>query len=247
MILMDSNVSSFTKSRRNSITQMRIKQILSYVMECHNIFLDDGITYSKSAVSASGTVMFEDHLKFEFVEKYLVKNKSLLQSKVSELEEINFACETQKRYIDVLDGKIKPDKIDVIINKIGLQKVWDNEPDENVYFALECKRILKKSDSKDYVLDIEKFVNRAHINLRLPFEGQIAFIENSKLNHKIVSDEVNFILRVTPSIITDSFLLEEKLHTTIEGTYLSRHIRNHNKQFFSIYHLLFDYSKVVLN
>lgn len=247
MILMDSNVSLFTKSRKNSITQKRIKQILSYVMECHKIFLEDGITYSKSEISSLGTVMFEDHLKFEFVEKYLVKNKLLLQSKISDLEEINFTCETQKRYIDVIDGKIKPDKIDVFINKLGLKKTWENEPDENVYFALECKRILIKSDSKDYVQDIAKFVNRAHVDLRLPFEGQIAFIENSKLNHQIVSDEVNSILKLTPSIHTDIILLEDKLHTTIGGTYLSQHKRNHNKQSFSIYHLMFDYSKVVLN
>ncbi|MBC7523108.1 MAG: hypothetical protein H7239_01515 [Flavobacterium sp.] len=244
---MGSNSLAFVKSRRNSITQKRIKQILSYVMECHNLFLQDGITYSKSSITASGTVMFEDHLKFEFVEKYLVKNKLLLKSKISELEEINFLCETQKRYIDFIDGKIKPDKIDVFINKLGLQKTWENESDENVYLALECKRILIKSDAKDYVLDIEKFVNRSHVDLRLPFEGQIAFIENSKLNHKIISDEVNSILKLSSSIETDLFLLSEKLHSTLNCTYLSKHKRNHNKQSFSIYHLMFDYSKVVLN
>lgn len=244
---MTSSASTFVKARRNSITEKRIKQILSYIMECHRLFLADGITYSKSAVSAAGTVMFEDHLKFEFVEKYLVKYKYLLKGRISELDEINFACETQKRYTDFSDGKIKPDKIDVFINKLGLQNTWIGEPDENIYFALECKRILVKSDSKDYVGDIEKFVDRAHIDLRLPFEGQIAFIENPRLNDKIVSDEVNTILRANTSIDTDFFLLPEKLHTTVNGTYLSKHKRRHNDQLFSIYHLMFDYSKIVLN
>src|SRR5690554_1554766 len=138
---MGSSVSTFIKSRKNSITEKRIKQILSYVMECHKIFLNDGITYSKSAISASGTVMFEDHLKFEFVENYLVKNKSLLKNKISELEEINFACETQQRYLDVKDNKVKPDKIDIYINKLGLKNIFLNEEDENIYFAIECKRI----------------------------------------------------------------------------------------------------------
>lgn len=245
---MGSSVSTFIKSRKNSITEKRIKQILSYVMECHKIFLNDGITYSKSAISASGTVMFEDHLKFEFVENYLVKNKSLLKNKISELEEINFACETQQRYLDVKDNKVKPDKIDIYINKLGLKNIFLNEEDENIYFAIECKRIQILSDSKDYVLDIEKkFVNRIHNNLRLPFEGQIAFIENSKLNHKIVSDEVNSILKTTSSIHTNTFLLPNKFHSTLDSTYMSKHLRNYNKQLFSIFHLMFDYSKVVLN
>lgn len=244
---MSSNASTFVKARRNSITEKRIKQILSYVLECHKLFKSDGITYSKSDIRAAGTVMFEDHLKFEFVEKYLVKHKELLKDKISDLEQINFACETQKRYTDITDGKTKPDKIDVFINKLGLQNAWLDEPDENIYFALECKRISIKSDSKDYVLDIEKFVNRAHHDLRLPFEGQIAFIENTRLNDQIISDEVNDILKATLMIDTDLFLIPEKLHTSIDGTYLSKHRRKHNNQAFSIYHLMFDYSNIVLN
>ena len=246
---MGSNALAFTKSRKTSITQKRIQQILSYVLERHRIFLNDGITYSQTVVKASGTVMFEDHLKFEFVEKYLQINKKLLKSKISELEEINFVSETQQRYYDAKDGLLKPDKIDIYINKLGLQKEWKNDADENIYFALECKRIKIKSDSKDYVLDIEnKFVNRNHINLRLPFEGQIAFIENSKLDHIIISDEVNSILKASTSIITDSFLLPEKLHSSINGTYLSKHKRNSPKnESILIFHLMFDYSKVVLN
>lgn len=244
---MDFSASTFITARKNSITEKRIKQILSYVMECQKLFQSDGITYSKSTIAAEGTVMFEDHLKFEFVEKYLVKHKGLLKGKISDLEEINFACETQKRYTDFNDGKTKPDKIDVFINKIGLQKIWQNEPDENIYFAMECKRIAIKSDSKDYVMDIEKFTSRAHQDLRLPYEGQIAFIENARLNDKIISDEVNIILKQDLSITTDSFLFPEKLHSTINGTYLSKHRRKHNNLAFSIFHLMFDYSKIVQN
>lgn len=245
---MGSNVATFVQARSNSVTQQRIKQILSYVMECHSIFLIDGITYSKSAIASMGTVMFEDYLKFEFVENYLVKNKSLLKGKISELEEINFACETQQRYMDAVDGKIKPDKIDIYINKLGLKNIFAKEEDENIYFAIECKRIQILSDSKDYVLDIQnKFVNRTHINTRLPFEGQIAFIENSKLDHNIVSNKINSILKTTLSIETDLFLTPDKLHKKMGGTYMSSHKRNHGKHPFSVYHLMFDYRKVVLN
>lgn len=243
---MDSSANQFTETRKYNITQNRIRQILSYVLECHKIFLNDGITYSKSEISNSGTVMFEDHLKFEFVEKYLVKNKFLLQSKISQLEEINFACESQQRYIDASDNKLKPDKIDIYINKLGLKNIL-KEDDENIYFAIECKRIKILSDTKDYVLDIQKYVDRNHINFRLPFEAQIAFIENVNLNHKIISDKVISILKDS-IIVTDSFLLPEKLHSSVDGTYSSVHKKNFgSKDSFLIYHLMFDYSKVVLN
>ena len=244
---MGSNATNFTKSRQDNSTHARIKAILSYIMECHKLFLNDGIQYSESVISDAGTVMFEDHLKFEFVENYLIKNKHLLKGKISELEEINFACETQQRYKDVTDGdKIKPDKIDIYVNKLGLQEVW-NQAEEYIYFALECKRIKIKSDTKEYVQDIAKFANRNHINLRLPFEGQIAFIENKNLDHTIVSDAVNDNLKAHTSIVTDIYLTSVPLHSTIGGTYLSEHKKNFgvdNK--FSIYHLMFDYTKVVV-
>jgi len=245
---MASNISAFVKSRKNSITEQRIKQILSYIMECHRIFLNDGVTYSEKEIKASTTVPFEDHLKFEFIDKYLVKNKFLLRNKISELEEINFSPESQQRYLDVCDGKIKPDKIDIYINKLGLKKNFKNEEDENIYFALECKRIKILSDVKDYVLDMEnKFVNRNHINLRLPFEGQIAFIENKKLTHIDISNQANNILK-TKSFKTEKYLCAEKLHSIIDGTYLSIHKRNFNNQdSFAIYHLMLNYSNIVLN
>lgn len=244
---MDSSADQFTQTRRYNLTEKRIKIIVSYLLECHKIFLGDGITYSQKEISQNGTVMFEDHLKFEFVEKYLVKNKFLLKNKISELDEINFACETQQRYIDFADNKLKPDKIDIYVNKLGLKDIL-NEDDENIYLAIECKRIKILSDSKDYVLDIEKFTNRQHTNLRLPFEGQIAFIENKKLNHKIISDEVNIILKDSDSIETESYLMPEILHSSVDGSYLSKHKKNFgNKDSFLIYHLMFDYSNVVLN
>lgn len=245
---MASNISTFVKSRKKSITQQRIKHILSYVMECHRIFLNDSITYSKSEIRASSTIMFEDFLKIEFVEKYLIKNKFLLKNTISELEEINFAYETQQRYVDIKDGKTKPDKIDIYINKLGLKKFFKTEEDENIYFALECKRIKILSDVNDYVLDIEnKFINRKHINLRLPFEGQIAFIENKKLSHIDISNQANNILK-TKSFKTEKYLCAEKLHSTIDGTYLSIHKRNFNNQdSFAIYHLMLNYSNIVLN
>ena len=72
------------------------------------------------------------------------------------------------------------------------------------------------------------------------------FIENNKLNHKLIKDEVNLILKQISTIKTDLFLQQEKLHSSIDGTYLSKHRRNFNQKSFSIYHLMLDYSKVVI-
>ncbi len=244
---MVNNASRFTRNRKDvlSITNQRISQILWYIIECHQVFINDNKKYSKVWVRQNTTLQFEDYLKFEFVDNYLIPNKHLLKGILSDLEEVNFAAETQKRYIDS-DGKQKPDKIDICINKLGLQKVW-NSQDENIYIAIECKRIKQLSDAKDYIADIEKFCKRNYSNIRLPFEGQIAFIENPKLTHLDVADEINVRLGKSSTITTFSFLSNVKLHNKIQCAYTSIHKRNftQNKQFL-IYHLMFDYSEIVL-
>lgn len=244
---MFNNASRFTQNRTDvlSITNQRITKILWYVIECHQIFIKDNKTYSKDWVKQNTTIHFEDYLKFEFLDYYLIPNKFLLNDLNSELEEIHFSAETQKRYID-RDGKQKPDKIDICINKFGLQEIWNNQ-DENIYFAIECKRIRQLSDTKDYILDIEKFCNRSHLNTRLPFEGQIVFMENQKLNQTVIVDKINSTLSSINFIITDSYLTSINIHNNLNCSFLSVHKKNFPpNQNFSIYHLMFDYSKVVL-
>lgn len=245
------NIRTFNTSNQRkralSKTKQRIEIILWYVFECHKLFLNKNITYSEEWVRKNTTYKFEDFLKFKFLDNYLIQNKFLLQDKGSELEEINFSGETQKSFVDIADGKEKPNKIDVYINKIGLQKEWDEE-DENIYFAIELKRIKILSDTNEYIKDIQKFTNRNHTNLRLPFEGQIAFIESSKLNHIAVSNEVNKRLKANSEITTNLPLANIKLHDSFDSSYISKHTKNFEKKDpFSIYHLMFDYSKVVIN
>jgi hypothetical protein len=237
--------SGFILNRKYSITESRIRNILWYIIECYIILCKEGTLYSKKYVSQNTTIPFEDYLRNRFIQDYLVRNKNLLKQKVSVLEEINFLYETQKEYIDSLDNKQKPDKIDIYINKLGLRDVW-KENDENIYLAIECKRIEKLSDTTKYVSDIEKFTNRGYIDIRLPFEGQLAFIENSSITYKEVSNEINKKLNNKKTIITDSFLTQILIHTEFRGTYLSKHKRNTDKhESFSIYHLLFDYSNII--
>lgn len=245
---MVNNASKFTRNRTDalSITNQRIKRILWYIIECHQIFINDNKTYSKDWVHQNTTLHFEDYLKFEFLDNYLIPNKSLLKEVFSELEELHFSAETQKRYID-RDGKQKPDKIDIYINQFGLQEVW-NSQDENIYFAIECKRIKHLSDARDYVADIEKFCNRSHINTRLPFEGQIAFIENPKLTQTIIVDKINSTLHSNNLITTNSYLAETEIHKKLNCAFYSIHKKNFSpNQQFAIFHLMLDYSKVVVD
>lgn len=240
---------SFIQNRQKviSITDSRIRHILWYIVECYQLLQIDNPKYSKSLWKKKSTIPFEDYLKMELVDNYLIKQKDLLQARVSKLVQINFSYETQKRYVDFSDNREKPDKIDIYINKLGLQNEW-KEPDENVYFAVECKRIKILSDTKDYVLDIQKFSDRNHTTLRLPFEGMIAFIENKKLSHLKVSQEINNKLKSARKINTSKNLTPDTWHSKYVGTYSSIHNRNFKKVTpFSIFHLLFDYSQNVTN
>lgn len=240
---MGSNSLTFVKSRKNSITQQRVKQILSYVIECHRLMMIDNVTFSLSEIRNS-KIKPENKFRNFLVDNYLRRNNHLLNNN-SKTEYIHFDKESEETF---KENEIEQtDKIDIYIKDFALKNSLKEE-NQNVYFAIECKRIKIKSDTKEYVLDIQKYVNRNHISLRLPFEGQIAFIENERLNHKIISDEVNTLLKETKSIITDSFLTSERLHTSVDGTYSSKHKKNFgNKDSFLIYHLMFDYSKIVLN
>jgi hypothetical protein len=237
------NASEFNSSRKtvNSDTKNRIEQILCYVLDCHNLMSIDKVKFSLAEIKKS-KIKPENKFRNYLVDNYLRNNIHLLNTIGT--DHIYFDKETEETFIK--DEIEQTDKIDIYIRDGALDKIMKQNK-QNIYFAIECKRIKIKSDSKEYVLDIEKFSNRNHISSRLPFEAQIAFIENSNLNHKIVSDEVNSLLKANLNIKTDLFLKNERLHTFIHSSYLSKHRRSFNQQSFSIYHLMLDYTKIVLN
>lgn len=245
------NASTFIKNRKQvtAITSDRIRHILWYVAECYNILQSSKPlpTFSKSFVADKTTHKFEDFLKFRFVDNYLIPNKPLLQCKVSALEEITFQSETQKPYIDSTDKKEKPDKIDIYINKLGLQNEW-KQSDEHIYFAIECKRIQDSSSFTGYIGDIEKLTTRNHTNLRLPFEGMIGFIEDSSITHSIASTKVTNKLKKSNTIKTSQYLASESVHNGFDACYVSMHNKSFGKKNqFTLFHLFFDYCKNVIN
>lgn len=245
---MANNASSFIKNRRNrvSITSDRINHIIWYIAECYSLLTSSKTTYSKSWVNTNTSYHFEDYLKMELVDTFLIKNKAILISRTSALEEINFTYETIKRFTDVKDGIQKNDKIDVYINKLGLKNQWSVE-DEHLYLAIECKRIKTLTDCKTYVGDIQNFCDRNYSHLRIPFEGQIAFIENLTLKHNDVAKEVDKILKASTTLITKQTLESTVFNPTFSGGYTSRHFRNFGKkEIFKIFHLMMDYSTLIV-
>jgi hypothetical protein len=243
------NRSTFVSDRRTILIEERIKIILWYVIECYLLTLKNNEKYSKTWVKSKTTIKFEDYLKIRLVEDYLNENKDLLKQKTPALNTIDFAYETNKEYIDLQNNKIKLDKIDIYVNKIGLQKEWQGNGEP--YFAIECKRIeeFRDVDKKDYgyISDIQKFCKRSHIKTRLPFEGQIAFIENPSITHIQLKDKINEKLANEQFTITQSALNQIIINYNFDATYLSQHQHNSSRQNFSIYHLLFDYSNIVVN
>ncbi len=242
------NATPFITSRSNkfAITENRIKNIFWYVVECYNILLNDRVIYSKSWCEANTRYHFEDYLKMEFVDNYLIKNKSIIQNRISVLEEINFSYEIVKRFTDS-EGIEGSDKIDIYINKLGLQNLWKDD-DEHIYLAIECKRINQLSDCSKYISDIQKFCDRNYKHIRIPFEGMLAFIEDKSISHERISNEVNERLINNDYITTTSYLTKENVNSTFDGGYRSVHGKKfENKATFSIFHLLFDYSSHISN
>jgi hypothetical protein len=162
---------------------------------------------------------------------FVIKDKD-----ISIYNAINFTKESEEEYWD--NNRIEIDKIDIYVSNLALQKEW-NENDIP-YFAIECKRIEKISDASKYISDIHKFCVGNHIKIRLPFEGQITFIKNTEITHIQLKDKINEKLPTENSLNTIS------ISDKCDVTYLSEYKHNTTLQDFSIYHLLFDYSRITI-
>lgn len=239
---MNSNAKSFINNRLNpnSITDGRIKSILYYIVDCYEKIIDEKVIYD---YSKRGKVSQENYLRNSLVDDYLRKNLYLLNKGTDEYSIVN--KEATETYLNVNDNLDHDDPIDIHIVDNSLQNSWGSK--SQVYYALECKRIKSLSDTTSYVDDIRKFTERKYKETRLPFEGQLAFLENKSLSNILVKDEINLKLKSHAKVITDKYLSDIKIHTA-NCTYDSVHKKNFgSNESFSIYHLFFDYSKIILN
>ncbi len=243
---MSNNAQSFILARRNpiSITRTRINSIFNYIIYCYLLSITKGVTYSKSTKNSKQK--FEDYLKTKLVDDYLRKNKDYFKATGSGIENISFGKEEVEIYTNNASVE-QEDKIDIYIRELGLQNTWSKDGKEEIYFAIECKRIESLPDTTYYIGDIKKYVERKHTSLRLPFEGMIAFIENNNISPVELSAKISEKLKQT-NIDTIQFLTFEMIYSGFNGSYISIHKKNFdNKDLFTVIHLLLDYSKIVVN
>jgi hypothetical protein len=207
--------------------------------------LKDGQKYD---FSKRGKLQQEDYLRNGLVDDYLSKrqNKEYYKNFISDNPAVEIYFQKEENHTHRVNGELADDYIDISIKETELSNALSGETDDEIKFAVECKRIKEAKDYNEYVKDIGKFVNRPFTTHRLQYEGQIAFVEDANLNHTHVSEAINTRLRSSSVIDTIQYLSLFKFHESFDGSYLSAHKRNYyNKSVFSIFHLLLDYSKIV--
>lgn len=243
-----SEASNFVAKRKQplSVGQKNIENILWYILECYNMILSNKKTYSLSKINKS-KIKPENYLRNKFVDEYLREYTHLFQNKFN-TQYIYFDKDSEETCVDQ-DNNEYTDKIDIYIRNKALQESWSQE--KNVYFALECKRIDILSDTQKYIDEdtLGKFIERKHIGFRLPYEGQLAFVQQKKNTSRKVADEINNRLSnndKTKKHTIDS-LNSIKINEVNDCVFMSKHVRDYSKKEFVIYHLLLDYSDIVVN
>lgn len=118
-----------------------------------------------------GKIKKEDFLRNRLVDDYLENELYLIEGGT---DRFTVNKEVSEEYRGLVDDELHNDPIDIHIVDKAQKVSWGNNT--KPYFAIECKRI--KSSISEYVKDTQKFTERNYSKLRLPFEGQLGFIEN---------------------------------------------------------------------
>lgn len=233
---MNLNANNYAKNREKlALTQKRVKQILVCVINSYEKIIVDGIVFD---FNDRGKIKHEDFLRNRLVDDYLDNELSLIDIGT---EYFTVNKEVSEEYTSLADNELHNDPIDIHIVDKGLKNSWG--ANTKPYFAIECKRL---GSISEYVNDTKKFTERNYTKLRLPIEGQLGFIENSNWNYETVKDKINENLSKNSNIETlkqlETFVLKENFG----GSYYSEH-KKINEIPFSVFHLFFNYSKIVLN
>lgn len=223
----DLDASSFTKSK--GFYHEEFKTVLKLLIFCYNeiLNLETPQSYEKG-------FKLENHLRNVLVKNYLRKYKERYG-----ISYLGFEIESGE--IDINDVTVG--FIDIKVVNAGL--VTSMKCDEDVYYAIECKRLDKYSSkiSKYVEEGILRFINGKYSN-NMPLAGMLGFIEKNtpdiilgKIIDKLNNEKcINTINNLDNCVLQDDF----------EYSYLSKHERKDPLGPIDIYHLLFDYTSLIL-
>lgn len=243
------NASNF-KSNSEQLTKKRVEMVLQYVIYCYQKMTLEGKTYKRAEFLNENKTRYnlEEGLSEKLVEDYLGlwDNIQYYKYNISDKPDVHlyFNYEPKQSYTE--NNTIKADFIDIKVHETGLSEIWSKSGNQQqIHLAIECKVI--ENGYSDYVSDIQKMCNRPFNTSRLNFEGQIAYITNPSYTHLSVKSGINKNLSSNYEIITLQDLKPIPIRSKFDSSYHSIHRRNHNQKQFSIYHLMFNYSKIVIS
>lgn len=234
-----------------AITRGRITSILAYIAYCHDIQIKDGPRYSRQQVKENTTDKFENYLKKRLVHDYLKKNKKAFSAHAhSAIEDVSFECEPEMPYkqFDKQRGKEREanDRIDIKVNRLGLQHAWKDTDEQDIYLAIECKIMNTLQDNNFYQDDMQKFCDRNYLQFRLPVEAMLGFKESKSLAPAQFIDNLNERLRHSEKIETVQLVQPDGVQASHAESFSSSHRRNFEPRLeFTICHLYLDYSRLI--
>jgi len=169
--------------------------------------------------------------------KYTIYNENILRDdllRIAELKNKNlqFVWDTESRNLQSNEVRIDIS----LIYSLNIKSVEER-------ISIECKLIsLKKC--KDYIdrNGIISFVNGKYSS-KLPISGMIGFQENDNLNDIII--KLNKLLRSHSNIKTIQDLKYFSITNSFKDSYSSNHKRTKNFPPIEIYHLFFDFKKLI--
>lgn len=165
---------------------------------------------------------------------YLKDNKSLFDLK-------NLGFEIEVGEINFDSKKVK--FIDIKVTNAS--HYFLGKYDEDIYYAIECKRLNKYSQKIKYYIDggILRFVETDYAK-NLPLAIMIGYAEKGDM--EIIVDKINDRLdKKFAGIETLRNLTKYNVEPNFDFCYHSRHIKKDKIGKISLYHLIFDYSALI--
>lgn len=123
---------------------------------------------------------------------------------------------------------------------------YSGEPDENIYYAFECKR-LNDSNYGSYVNDgILRFIEEKY-SKNMSFAGMIGYFEVNNIEIKDIISKINNNLanKFNRGKLKEKSQLDKlEIQKRFKYSYISNHERK-TRNHIDLYHLIFDYNNII--